>query len=1000
MNKDIQEPKKKSLIKRIFIGIGIFFLLIFIAALALPYFFKDDIKAFVNKEINDNIKAKVDFENVDVSLLKSFPNLSTSINDIGIKGIDEFENDSLFFAKEVNLEMDILSLFSSKIKITDFSVVYPVVNIIVLPDGKANYDIIKQNNGDSHEEKSKIKDIGLERYFIVNAKIKYRDLQSDKTVDIVNLNHQGKGDFKDVVFDLETETEIDGFSFKSGNIHYLKNAKIKWNIDFDTDLNKMIFKIKENTLKLNDLKLVSEGQFHIDDEYADINLNIKAPGNNFKEIFSIIPNAFTRDYNSVDAKGNFSFKGNIKGKYFFDKEIYPDFNLDIKAKNGYVKYPDLPLPIQDINANISIKKAGKSLNNTVISIVPMTFNAGDEKMEMVLDIKNILDNPLSKGKFKGILNLGALSKAFPMEDINNLEGKIATDLVFEFNKSLSIQKLNGTADIDNLSVLYAEFPLIKINDATLDFTNHKIDISNLKMMAGKSDINGKIAIIEPLNYFSKNKSISLDISGESQVFDANQWMGKDSTSQNDNSKEEESTLNFLKDRLNITFDYRIGKLYYEDYDIRDMSLNGQYSKNTLMINNQYLILSDSKLSIKGELNNVLSWILEDKTLNGTLSIDSPHFDMDNFMGGDSSNQKKSSEEEDFTVPDKMDLTINTNISQVNYTGKNLKNLQGKLSIKNQAISFNNFKAQGMGGTMIVDGILSTPSDRKPEFDIKYKMSKMRYEEMYKSVISFKTLAPLSEFIRGVFNADFRFKGKLSDGFLPDFSSITAKGFIHTINAYIKNYPGLNNLASKLQINSLDNMEIKDTKNSFEIIDGTVKVNPFDYEYEDMKFNISGSNKLDKTINYIIHAKIPKSKVGKLPGRNRLKKGIDFITSQAKSKGIDIETGAILNLDIILTGKFNKPQIGIKFVGTSGKTGKEVVESKINETKKEVKKEVENKKKEIVKKTNKEIDSTKKRIKKKAKDTEKELKEKAKKELEKQKKKAKDKVKDALKDLWK
>ncbi len=999
MNKDIKEPKKKSLIKKIFIGIGIFILLLFVAALALPYFFKDDIKDFVNKEINENVEAKVDFEDIELSLLKSFPNLNTSIKDINIKGIGEFENDSFFYAKEVNLEMDILSIFSDKIKITDFSVVSPVVNIIVLPDGKANYDIIKKDSGSSNEEKSKIKDIGLESYSIVNAKIRYRDLQSGKTVEIENLNHRGKGDFKDVVFDLDTKTEIDGFSFKSGNMHYLKNAKIKWDIDFDTDLNKMLFKIKENTLKLNDLKLISRGQFHIDDEYADIDLNIKAPGNNFKEIFSIIPNAFTKDYNSVDAKGDFSFKGNIKGKYFFDKEIYPDFNLDINAKNGYIKYPDMPLPIQDINANISIKKTGESLNNTLISISPMTFRAGKEKMEIAMEIKNILDDPMSKGKFKGVLNLGALSKAFPVEDISDLDGKITTDLVFEFNKSLSYQKLNGKADVDNLSMTYAEFPLIKINDAKLDFTNHKIDINNLIMMAGKSDVNGKITIQEPLNYFSKNKSISINLSGESQVFDANEWISDDNTNQNDNSKEDESTFIFLKDRLNAIFDYKIGKLKYDDYDIRDMKLNGEYSHNTLRINNQNLILSDSKLNIKGRLDNVLSWVLQDKTLNGTLSINSPYFDMDKFMGEDTSNQQNSSEE-NFTVPDKMDLTINTDVSQVDYTGKNLKNLQGKLSVKNQAISFDNFKAQGMGGTMIVDGIFSTPPDKKPEFDIRYRMSKMRYEEMYKSVVSFKTLAPLSEFIRGVFNADFSFKGKLSDGFLPDFSSITAKGLIHTINAYIKNYPGLNNLASKLRINSLDNMEIKDTKNSFEIVDGTVKINPFDYEYDDMKFNIAGSSKLDKTIDYIIHAKIPKSKIGKLPGGNNLNKGIDFITSQAKSKGIDLEVGTILNLDITLTGKYNKPKIGIKFVGTSGKSGKEVVKNKIDETKKEIKKEVNDKKKELEKKANEVIDSTKNKIKKKAKDKEKELKEKAKKELEKQKKKVKNKVKDALKDLWK
>ncbi len=991
--KKIVKKKKKSFFRKIVMFISIIFLLLLLGLFTVPYFFKDDIKTYINKEINEKLNATVEFKNIDISFFSEFPNLGTKITDILVKGLEEFKNDSLFYAKEINLEMDIWSLFSKKIEIVDFSIINPDINILILPDGRANYNIAKKDKSGQSEDKTDIKDIKLKHYAVVDANITYSDVKTNKRILISKLNHEGKGDFKDIVFALSTNTKIEEISFLSDKIAYLKKAKIDWDIDFIADLNNMRFDIKENILKLNDLNLVSKGQFQITEKYADIDFNLKAPGNNFKEIFSVIPNAFTKDYSKVQAKGNFSLYASIKGKLKFEEEGYPDFHVKINAADGFVKYPNMPLPIESINTNINIDKKGNSLNNTTIKINPLAFSIHDEKMQMSIEVKNLLSDPLSKGKFLGILNLDNLSKAFPIDDFKELTGKIKTDVKFKFNQSLTQQELAGFADIDNISVIYSEYPRININDAKIDFNTKKINIKELKLNAGKSDITGQIIVSNPLHYLAKNKTTDINIIGKSNLFDANEWINNEAGTDGEESKTDNSIYTFLKDRLSVSLKYEIDKLKYEDYDIENMIINGKYGKNELAIINQSLNLSGSNLNIKGKLNNILSWLMQNKTLNGTLSIFSPHFDLDKFMDEDSGNKDTKQKKELFSLPDKMNLTFNTNITKVNYTGKDLRDLSGKLSMKNQKLVFNSFKAQGMGGTMILNGNISTPIGKKPEFDIKYRMSKMKYEDMYKSVVSFKKLAPLAEFIHGIFNADFSFKGKFADGFMPDFTTITAKGLIHTINAYIKNYPGLNKLAAKLQVNSLNNMEIKDTKNSFEIENGTVIVNPFDYEFDNMKFNISGTNKLDKTIDYIVHAKIPKSKIKKIPGGTNLNKGLDFIISKAKSTGIDVQVGDIINLDIKVQGKYNKPKIGIKIAGTTKKGMKNTVDNTINNTKIEIKKEVENKKKEVKKKTHEAIDSTKKKLKKKA---EEELK----KQKEKAKKKIKDKLGDALKDLWK
>jgi hypothetical protein len=66
--------------KKIFIGIGLFFLVIIGSLFAIPIFFKDQIKAKIEKTINENVDAKVSFASADLSLFKNFPQASVGIN--------------------------------------------------------------------------------------------------------------------------------------------------------------------------------------------------------------------------------------------------------------------------------------------------------------------------------------------------------------------------------------------------------------------------------------------------------------------------------------------------------------------------------------------------------------------------------------------------------------------------------------------------------------------------------------------------------------------------------------------------------------------------------------------------------------------------------------------------------------------------------------------------------------------------------------------------------
>jgi uncharacterized protein involved in outer membrane biogenesis len=75
--------------------VGIILLLLVVSAFAIPYFFKDQIKAKIEKAINEKVDAKVAFADADLSLFKNFPNASVTIEKLSIVNKAPFEGDTL-----------------------------------------------------------------------------------------------------------------------------------------------------------------------------------------------------------------------------------------------------------------------------------------------------------------------------------------------------------------------------------------------------------------------------------------------------------------------------------------------------------------------------------------------------------------------------------------------------------------------------------------------------------------------------------------------------------------------------------------------------------------------------------------------------------------------------------------------------------------------------------------------------------------------------------------
>ena len=72
------------MLKKVLKGLGIFLLVTIIALAAAPFLFKDKIKEMIAKTLNENVNANIAFEDVDLSLFKSFPQANVTIEKLSI----------------------------------------------------------------------------------------------------------------------------------------------------------------------------------------------------------------------------------------------------------------------------------------------------------------------------------------------------------------------------------------------------------------------------------------------------------------------------------------------------------------------------------------------------------------------------------------------------------------------------------------------------------------------------------------------------------------------------------------------------------------------------------------------------------------------------------------------------------------------------------------------------------------------------------------------------
>ena len=941
--------KVSKAIKRVFQITGILLLLIIVAAIAIPYFFKDEIVARVKEDINKTIDAKVDFSDVDLSLLRSFPDFSFRMDDLDVRGKGDFEGVKLVGAESVDFSLNLMSVIKSDrpIQINSVDLIRPEINIIVLPNGKANYEITGPAEVPQEESTEEYSfQILLQEYNISNAQVVYDDRRGNTYVELKDLNHSGSGDFTETIFDLETQTNIASFTTRYDGITYLNKVKTDVAATFNCDLDKMRFELKENDIRLNALRLLAEGFTEMGWDGITMDMKFNAPLNEFKHLLSLIPNAYSADFADVKTSGKFQLNGFAKGTYNAAKNQYPAFKFNLGIENGAFQYPDLPLGMTDILSKIVINSPSSDFDDMTIDISQLALKLGNNPFDANLKLRTPISDPDIDTKIKGVINLEELAKAIPMEGVQQLNGIINADIEAHTQMS-AIDKqdyekvdMNGNLSIQNMNYSAEGLPPVNIKDMIMAFTPRNVKIDKFDAQIGKSDVQAKGTVDNILAYFSPEKTMEGNIEIRSNYFDVNEWMPTEDPNALPPAEDPNPTEVF--DRFDFVYDAKVKKVVYDIYELEDISSSGQVTPSEMNIRSFATQIGNSDLRGNGKLLNWFDYVFKNEVLGGKMSIASNFFDLNQFMTteeleGTPKAKNTAGEEEltPFVVPEGIDIDLDAKIGKLQYTNIKLKQLDGSLHIKDQAVEIKDASANAFGGRMDISGGYETRNPEKPKFNLEYDFKKMNFSEVFEKLNTFQAIAPIGKFIDGTFNTTLKMSGDLDKNLYPDMNSLSASGFLQTIDGVINNFAPLKKLSDKLQLKELASVKIKDTKNWFDVADGKVTLKDFDYKYKDIDMKIGGSHAFNQDMAYNIIARIPRKLLEQSSIGAAANKGLSFLSKEASNLGLNIAQGEFINLRVDLTGNIASPGIKIKPLGSDGEAVDSPVDAVVNQVKEAV-----------------------------------------------------------------
>ena len=685
------------------------------------------------------------------------------------------------------------------------------------------------------------------------------------------------------------------------------------------------FTLKLSDVRVNNLNLVYEDQ-EMPMKVWVKNTNLSSSGDVKGAIttFDLLGDAgeFIFEYDSVQYISKTKLQASTLLKADMEKM---DFNFD----QGKLMVNNLPLqlagsfsmPGDSMFFDLSFQSE-KSDFATILALVPADY-------QKYLEKATITGSAEFKGSVKGLF----YNEIYPAIDVL----LTASNASFKYQDlPESVQDIQVSAQITKPE---GDLNLLKVNieKAHASIKNNPVDLSML-ITDPMTDPNINASFSGTIDFASLKNAIpidSLDITG---VLKANmQLAGRMSAVEKQDYEKFQSTgeatiSNFRIESNQLTKPVEISK--------------GQVKATTRQITiDQFdAKIGQSDFSLRGNVSNYLAYVFKNDVLKGDFSLNSGYMnftELSNIQkpvvqkpGGAPTEEKVQAATETkvqasdsvsaFQVPDKLDLSFQSNIKKAVYDKMPVNNIVGLVKVKNQRMELTNLTMEMLQGKVGINGSYTSNAQNRPVFDFKLDMEGVDIPTAYQSLSTFQRYAPIASKSQGKISTQFGISGIMNEKMNIVPSSLNGLGLLNTQNLAIIESPVFDQIRGIIKKEKLKNVKISDFTAKFQFENGQLKLNPFKTTVADQQATIYGSMSVTREINLNLDFLVNRDDLG-----TDLNKGLGILPGSENIKMIEAS--------VILTGPVTKPEVSLDLSKARAQIEQEVKKASVEQIKGSVKK---------------------------------------------------------------
>lgn len=596
---------------RIIVGIIVALIALMIV---VPYVFKDQLLNKTQQVINENVEARVSFDDVRVSLFRRFPDLNVGIEGLTLSGKGAFEKDTLVQFKTFHAEVDLLSMFTKRMVLEGVYLDEPRVHAKIAADSSVNWDIMKTAEEvpepeapDSAAASSDYR-VDLKTFQINQGHVIFEDVPGNMHFSAEDLRFEMNGDLGADSSALALSMHVAPVYFTMGAIRYVNQAEVQFNAEIGANIKEGRYHIRDNRFAINGLELNFDGLVSMK-ESGRINTDITfgTSKTDFKSLLSLVPAIYRQDFQELETSGELALNGKVSG--YYQEEVWPSLDVNLQVEDALFSYPDLPGKAENIQIALQTYFDGQTPDRTKLNLERFHIEMAGSPFDAYLSLRKPISNPTVEGAVKGQIVLNNLSDVVPMEPETQLRGVIDSDLKFAGSMDMVEQEryndfqAEGNMKISDLYFSSPDLPDALEVNAEMVFTPQFLDLKNMTAKIGESDLQFSGKMTDYIAYALEDGVLRGDFNLSSQYLNVNQFLTEEQEeARPDTAAPAEMTLFEIPERMDFKMQANIDRILYDRMQIHDARGTVMIRDRALYLDGFAMDLFDGRMMADGEYN--------------------------------------------------------------------------------------------------------------------------------------------------------------------------------------------------------------------------------------------------------------------------------------------------------------------------------------------------------------------------------------------------------------